>query len=629
MTTGRQRTYDVSALLVLALLFVAVVMISNTLFRGVQWDLTENKLYTISPGTRNILSSLNDQQNLYFFFSEESSRDVPAIRTYANRVREMLEEFAAASDGKINLRVIDPAPFSEEEDMANEFGLTPVPIGPNSESVYFGLAGTNMVDDASTIAFFHPDKEQFLEYDLAKLVYSLEHPERPVLGLLSSLPMQRDFDPMSQQIRQAWVVADQAEQLFQVRKLQTDLTRVDDDIDLLVIVHPKDLPETTLYAIDQFILGGGRALIFVDPVAESDTSGADPSDPFGAQMGSRSSNLGPLFSAWGVSYDPGKVIGDQQLALSVSMGGGRPSVRHLAFLGFRGDNMDAGDPVTAKLDLINAATAGYFSLQDNSALQMAPLLLSSDQAMPLTADRFQFLPDPAALQNGFQPSGERYVVAARLSGKFPSAFPDGAPGVADADPEGEPAPHLAQSEGETAVILVADTDLLTDRFWVQVQNFLGQRLANTFANNGDFVINAMDNLAGSGDLISIRGRAGYTRPFARVEQLRREAETRLQSKEQELEQQLQATEDNLVRLQSQRPDQDALLLTDEQSQEIKRFLDEKVRIRKELRQVRRDLDQDIEQLGGVLKFVNIALVPLLLTVGLLGWIGLSLRRKRH
>jgi ABC-type uncharacterized transport system involved in gliding motility auxiliary subunit len=330
-----------------------------------------------------------------------------------------------------------------------------------------------------------------------------------------------------------------------------------------------------------------------------------------------------------VSYDPGKVIGDQQLALSVSMGGGRPSVRHLAFLGFRGDNMDSGDPVTAKLDLINAATAGYFTLQDNSTLQMTPLLQSSDQAMPLTADRFQFLPDPAALQNGFQPSGERYVVAARLSGKFPSAFPDGAPAAAVAEPEGEPATHLAQSEGETAVILVADTDLLTDRFWVQVQNFLGQRLANTFANNGDFVINALDNLAGSSDLIGIRGRAGYTRPFARVEQLRREAETRLQSKEQELEQQLQATEDNLVRLQSQRPDQDALLLTDEQSQEIRRFLDEKVRIRKELRQVRRDLDQDIEHLGGVLKFVNIALVPLLLTVGLLGWIGLSLRRKRH
>jgi len=629
MTTRRQRTYDVSALLVLALLFVAVVMISNTLFRGLQWDLTENKLYTISQGTQNILSSLNDQQNLYFFFSEESSRDVPAIRTYANRVREMLEEFAAASNGKIRLRVIDPAPFSEEEDMANEFGLTPVPIGPNSESVYFGLAGTNMVDDASTIAFFHPDKEQFLEYDLAKLVYSLEHPERPVLGLISSLPMQRDFDPMSQQMRQAWVVADQAEQLFQIRTLQTDLTRVDDDIDLLVIVHPKALSETSLYAIDQFLMGGGHALVFVDPVAESDMSGADPADPFGAQAGNRASNLGPLFSAWGVRYNPGEVVGDQQLALSVSMGGGRPSVRHLAFLGFRSDNMDPADPVTAKLDLINAASAGYFSLSEDSALELTPLLQTSEQAMPLTADRFQFLPDPAALQNGFQPSGQRYIVAARLSGRFPSAFPDGAPATEGVDQQTGATPHLSQSQADSAVILVADTDLLTDRFWVQVQNFLGQRLANTFANNGDFVINALDNLAGSSDLISIRGRAGYTRPFARVEQLRREAEARLQSKEQELEQQLQATEDNLVRLQSQRPDQDALLLTDEQSQEIRRFLDEKVRIRKELRQVRRDLDQDIERLGGVLKFVNIALVPLLLTMGLLGWISLSMRRKRR
>jgi len=275
---------------------------------------------------------------------------------------------------------------------------------------------------------------------------------------------------------------------------------------------------------------------------------------------------------------------------------------------------------------VNAASVGYFTLDGVSGLEVTPLLQSSELAMPLTADRFQFLPDPSALQSGFSPTGERYVVAARLAGRFPGAYPEGPPG----QPGGEEAaaPHLAEASGEGAVIIVADTDLLTDRFWVQVQNFLGQRLANTFANNGDFVVNALDHLAGSPDLISIRGRAGYSRPFARVDQLRREAEARLQSKEQELEQQLQATEENLGRLQTQRPDKDALLLTDEQSREIQRFLDEKVRIRKELRQVRHELDQEIDRLGSVLKFVNIGLVPLLLTLGLFGWAWLGRQRRQ-
>ena len=236
----------------------------------------------MSQGTRNILGGLEEPINLYFFFSSDASRDIPAVRNYANRVRELLEEFSANSDGKIHLRVIDPVPFSEEEEMAAEFGLTPVPIGTSGENIYLGLAGTNMVDDASTIAFFHPDKENFLEYDLAKLVYSLDHPERPVIGVLSGLPMQRDFDPVTQQIRQAWVIADQAEQLFQLRTLPANLEQVDEDVDLLMLVHPRKLSEQTLYAIDQFVMRGGRALRSVDPL-HSRGGGHGPGKPDGSQ----------------------------------------------------------------------------------------------------------------------------------------------------------------------------------------------------------------------------------------------------------------------------------------------------------------------------------------------------------
>ena len=319
MAKGHKRTYDSWTLLVLALLFLAVVMAGNSLFRNIRWDLTENQLYTMSEGTRNILGQIEEPINLYFFFSEEASRDIPSVRNYANRVRELLEEFAANSHDKINLRVIDPLPFSEEEDMANEFGLTAVPIGAAGENIYLGLAGTNMVDDAATISFFHPDKENFLEYDLAKLVHALDHPERPVIGLLSTLPMQRDFDPISREMRQAWVIADQAEQLFEFRTLSPGFTEIASDIELLLLVHPRNLSEHAMYAIDQFVMRGGRMLIFVDPFAESDLSGVDPNNPMAPRSARPSSNLGPLFSAWGIRYNPGQVLADEELALSVTM----------------------------------------------------------------------------------------------------------------------------------------------------------------------------------------------------------------------------------------------------------------------------------------------------------------------
>ena len=623
MQTRRKKTYDAWALPLLALLFVTVIMTSNSLFRSIRWDLTENQLYTMSQGTRNILGGLEEPINLYFFFSSDASRDIPAVRNYANRVSELLEEFSTNAEGKIHLRVIDPVPFSEEEEMAAEFGLTPVPIGTSGENIYFGLAGTNMVDDASTIAFFHPDKENFLEYDLAKLVYSLDHPERPVIGVLSSLPMQRDFDPTTQQLRQAWVIADQAEQLFQLRTLSTRLDQVDEDIDLLLLVHPKNLPEQTLYAIDQFVMRGGRALIFVDPFAESEAPAMDQENLLAARVGSQSSNLGPLFSAWGIRFNPAQVIADEQLALSVTMGPGRPSVRHLAFLGFGPGQFNRNDIITAKLDLVNVATAGVFELETHSTLAMTPLLQTSSRAMPVTTDRFAYMPDPGALRNGFEPTGQIYTVAARLSGPLASAFPNGPPGT-----DTEAASHLKASTTDASIILVADTDLLTDRFWVQVQNFMDQRLATAFANNGDLLVNALDNLSGSSDLISIRGRAGYTRPFGRVEALRREAEASLQAKEQELEGQLKTTEDSLARLQSQRLDQNAVLLSDEQSVELHKFLDEKVRIQKELRQVRLELDREIDRLGSSLKFINIGLIPLALTLALILWIAIAGKRRR-
>jgi ABC-type uncharacterized transport system involved in gliding motility auxiliary subunit len=632
MTPARKKTYGTTALIALALIFVAVTIVSSMTFRGARLDLTENRLYTIAPGTKRILGSLEEPVNLYFFFSQSASRDVPAIRAYATRVRELLEEMAQRSGGNLHLSVIDPEPFSEEEDRASGFGLTAVPVGSSGESLYFGLAGTNATDGREVIPFFQPDKEEFLEYDVASLVHRLADPERPVVGLMSALPVDASFDPMSGQMREGWTAIAQMRELYEVRTVATDAASIDSDVDLLMIIHPKDLGAQTLYAIDQFVMRGGKLLAFVDPLSEQDTGGE-----MGGMGAPRSSDLGPLLAAWGVEYDAGKVLGDLGNALSVSMRAGQPPSRHLAVIGLNRDDLAGKDVVTAGLDSINVMTAGAFAAASKSAAQdggdaaagesddsidFEPLLESSDQAALLPAERLSFLRDPQSLLDGFEPTGERYAIAARLHGVLTSAFPDGPPPAApdrdadDASKADSPsaADHLAATKEPANLILVADSDMLADPLWVRTQNVFGQRFAVAWANNGDFLANALDNLAGSSDLISVRGRQSFFRPFDRVEALRRAADERLRAKEQELDAQLQDTERKLTELEASRGDDASLLLTPEQQTEIERFQQERIRVRKELRDVRRSLDVDIERLGTWLKAVNIALVPALIAL---------------
>ena len=619
MTTRAKQSLGGAALAVLAVLFVALVVLSNTLFKGARLDLTENRLYTISEGTANILGGLDEPINLYYFFSRRATEGVPYIRTYAARVQEMLEEFAERSGGRLNLRIIDPVPFSEEEDQAAGFGLEAISAG-DGDPVYFGLAGTNAVDGVETIPFFQPDRESFLEYDLARLVWALANPERPVVGVISGLPVTRGFDPQLGRMREAWVFMGQVEQLFDVQNLGAEPATIPADVDLLLVVHPKSLGEASLYAIDQFVMRGGKLLAFVDPLADMDMP--DPmAGAAGALMESRSSDLNRLFEAWGFRSDPGSVVGDLAGALMVNTGTGAP-VRHLAMIGVRRSGIAPGEVVTADLEAINFGTAGRITAVGEGPGRITPLVESSEESMLFASSRLQVLPDPSILLDEFAPTGERYVLAARVDGVLPSAFPGGPPEGAEA---GE---HRAGSDGEASLVVVADTDVLADRLWVQVRSLFGQRLASAFADNGALVTNALDNLTGSRDLISVRSRGSFARPFDRVEDLRREAETRYRAQEQRLEAELDETERNLAELQTAREDQDVLLLTPEQEAEILRFQEEKLRIRKALRDVRRELDASIESLGTTLKVVNIGLVPGLVALAAL-FAGLWGGRRRR
>jgi ABC-type uncharacterized transport system involved in gliding motility auxiliary subunit len=612
------------ALLALAVLFVAITVLSTVALRGARLDLTQSKLYTIAPGTERILGSLEEPVNLYFFFSETASKSVPAVRAYAQRVRELLEELAQRSNGEIKLSVVDPQPFSEDEDRATGFGLTAVPVGANGEQLYFGLGGTNSTDGRETIGFFQPDKEEFLEYDVASLIYRLGHPKKPIVGLLSSLPVDASFDPMSGQMREGWASVQQMRELFDVRTVAPDAAAIDNDVSVLMVVHPKNLTPRTLYAIDQFVMRGGKLIAFVDPVAEMDQGEGGPMGGFGADRGS---DLGPLLGAWGIDYDRQKVVGDAAHAMTVSMRAGDPAVPHLAVLALRQDSMARDDVVTGGLQVVNVMSAGALAPRKGSEAAFEPLLRSSDQSALLGAERFMMLTDPGTLLEGFKPTGETYTIAARVHGALKSAFPKGAPVGPAADAAAAGAAPVAASKGEADVIVVADTDVLSDMLWIRRESVFGQGFAVAWANNGDLLANALDNLAGSSDLISIRGRQSYFRPFTRVDDLRRRADERLRSKEQELDAELKETERKLTELETARNDSGSgLVLTPEQQAELERFQAQRLKIRKDLREVRRGLDVEIDRLGTTLKAINIALVPALLAIGAL--VIAIVRRRR-
>ena len=633
MSTASQRNISTSSLLLLALAFIAAIIISNQLFGGWRIDLTDNRLYTLSDGTEQILENLEEPINLYFYYSDKATENAPTIRSYANRVREMLDEFRLAANGNIDLYVIDPLPFSEDEDRAAQFGLQGVGLAGSPDAIYMGLAGTDSIDNEEIIPFFQPDKEQFLEYDIAKLVSTLANPERKVIGLISGAPMSGNFDPQTQQMIPAWVIYEQVQQLFEVRNLGTDIDAVDDDVSMLWIVQPKSLSNAMLYAIDQFVLKGGTAMIFVDPLAESDPAAPIQGMPPGMPPQGQNSDLPALFSAWGLQFSPNDVVADAQLALPVSAGpAGRP-MRHPGLLGITEAQLNSDDVITADLNTINVGLAGHLSIAEGSAATMEPLISSSTASGIVASSRFSFLQDPSSLLNGFIPSGETYVIAARVSGSLPSAFPDGPPAT-DVSPEddsesAEPdtAGHLSQSTDSVNMIVVADVDILSDRLWVQQQDFFGQRIANAFASNGAFVVNALESLLGSAELIAVRSRATYSRPFTKVEELRVEAEAEYRETEQRLQSELAETERRLGELQSSREDTGNILMSPEQQTEVDRFIDQRAAIRKDLRAVQRNLDKNIEQLGTRLKIINTALVPALLTVFVLFAVWRRSRRE--
>ncbi|HEY7887708.1 MAG TPA: Gldg family protein [Steroidobacteraceae bacterium] len=616
----KRSTLGWGAVAALALTFIGLTIVFNYSLAGWQLDLTQNRLYTVSPGTDRILQGIKEPIDLYFFYSANTAQSIPQIRPYGQRVHDFLAELAQRSDGMIHLHVIDPQPYSVDEDRATALGVTGTAINDAGTKFFFGLAGTNSTNGRQAIPFFDPNKQRFLEYDVTKLIYQLAHPAKPVVAWLSTLPMTGGFDPQTGQMRQPWVIYSQAQQLFDVRPLQPTATSIGPDVRVLVLVDPKNLSPATQFAIDQYALRGGHILAFVDPVAESDQSGGNPMQSMGAD---RASHLEKLLSAWDVDFNPGEVVADRGHALTVAAREGQPPVEHLGILGLDGSSLSQNDVITSGLSNINVATAGFLTPAKGATTRFEPLIQSSTDAEPMAAQRFATLLDPSTLLNGFRPTGQRYTVAARITGMVKTAFPDGPPhGVTL--PAGQR--DLQTSVKPLHLVVFADTDLLSDYLWVHEEQLFGQNITQAWASNGDLVLNALDNLAGSSDLISVRGRAGFTRPFVRVDALRRAADGRFHAQEQQLQQELQQTEQQLTLLQSKRNDKSALILTPAQEQEITHFEAEKLDIRKQLRAVQAGLVSDIDKLGTELKCVDIIVMPALFALAALLIAGLRRRR---
>jgi len=635
-----RRIYALGAIALAAVIFVALNIAADATFTTSKLDLTQNKLYTLSPGTVHTLDQLVEPITLKFYYSKKVASQYAQINAYAGRVRDLLGEYVAQAHGKIILQEIDAEPFTSAEDEASAAGLSGAPTD-TGDFVYFGLVGSNTIDGRQTIPFFAQEREPYLEYDLTSLIYRLATPKKPVIGIVSSLPLESGAGGIAAMLQgqaQPFMIYEELRQSYTTKMIGPNFDRIPADVTLLVLAHPPPLPPKQLYAIDQYVLGGGHALVFLDPMSEL----AQASQGGGQGMAPSSSDMKQLLRVWGVDYDSSKVVLDRQLAQAVQTSSDprNPVARYPLWLHFDSADFDPTDQVTANLQSLNLASVGALSPLKGATTFFTPLVRSSDEASLMDAIQAKLDPKPQDLMVQVEPTGKRYTIAARISGPVKTAFPAGPPTLTTAsDPAGKPAqpknaPAQIKASAEPInVIIMADSDIFDDRFWVHTESLYGHRLASPFADNGAFVLNAVENLTGSNDLISLRTRATSNRPFVVVQKLQSQAQARFQQEADALKQRLSDTESRLHALEqgggaaASAPSGTAL--SAEQQHEITRFRREVASTRTELRDVQHSLRKDIDRLGAVLAFINIALVPILVAAFAIVLAFLRRRRRAH
>jgi ABC-type uncharacterized transport system involved in gliding motility auxiliary subunit len=614
-----------------AAILVGINVLAETRLADVKLDLTQQKLYTLSDGTRKIVSELKEPITLRLYYAHALGSRIPVYGAYADRVSEMLREYQTISGGKLKLEFYDPEPFSDTEDRALAYGLQGVPIDQSGEQVYFGLAASNLLDDERTIAFFQPEREPFLEYDLTRLIYELSNPKRPVVGVMSSLPL--DGDPRLMMMTRGqggagapWVSMLQLRQTYTIRTIQPDAQVIDPNVQVLLVAHAQNLSDNALYAIDQFVMRGGRLMVMVDPQSEAQAAAPNPT---GEPPANTSSNLKKLFDAWGINYDPSVIVGDLTGAWRVRANPGDrvQAVDYVAWFNIR-DGISHDDPATADLSQVTVASSGFISQKSGATTTFTPLLSSSPKSGVIPVEKVRNFPDPAKILAEFKPEGGPRVIAARIHGTLKSAF-TGPPDLPkDAKrPDNFPA-YKAQTDGPANLVVVADSDILADRYWVRVQDFFGEQNPTPFSDNGPFVANLVGTLSGGDALIGLRSRGTSLRPFDLVDNMQRDAEARFRQTEQQLQTHLADTQKKLAELRTGRGGTGAnAVITEQQRAAIDDLRRDITETRGKLRNVQLELRRDISRLQTELRLFDIAMVPAVLAV-LAIVLGLVRRQRR-
>lgn len=614
------------------LLLVGLVLV-NYLASSIpaRLDLTAESIYSLSPGTRAMLAKVEEPVTLELYFSKDASGLPIAYKNYATRVQEMLRQYVRAGRGKLTLNVITPRPDSPEEERATAAGLTPQVAQTGGEQFFFGLVVTQ-ADQQKTIPAFTPQREQFLEYDLSKLVYSVQQLDKRKLGLLTSLPLQGapQMPMMPRRGAEPQFVVEEWQQSFEIVTVEPTATELPANLDALAIVHPENVSPKLQFAIDQFLLGGKPVFLCVDPSSQYFKRQGGQQAMFGGPQPNVSSNLPTLLGAWGLTYEAQQVVGDLENATQVQTQGGGIA-RYPIWLNLRRENFNSQSLPTAQLGSMLFIEPGSIAPKPGSTLTFLPLVETSAQAGDVPAMSLQFA-QPDEVSRQITPSGKK-TIAALVTGKFKTAFPNGAP---DDEPKpgekkAEPAPvaaaktpAFAESKTTSTLLIVADTDWLFDDYSVRKFNFFGQTAAEPFNDNLAFAANSVDFLGGSRDLVSIRGKGNSLRPFTVVRRMEVNAQKQYQQKLTELEARLATVQSKLTELQGKKTEGNRLVASPEVTRAIEDFQKQSATIRGERREIRRALREDIDALENRLLVINLVTSPLLLAA-----FGLWLYRARR
>jgi ABC-type uncharacterized transport system involved in gliding motility auxiliary subunit len=605
-------------------LFLAINLIASLGLGSARVDLTENKIYTVSQSTRDVLGSLQEPVTLRLYLSSGMIGEAPTLRVYSDRVRQLLRSYEQLAGGKLKVEQIDPVPFSSSEDEAIGYSLAGFNLSRAGEQGYFGVVGTNSVDGVETIPALTPARESYLEYDLTRLIARLAHPAVPKVGIIDGLGLMGD--PATQR-RPASVISRIAKD-YELVPVYPDSTVIPDGVSAVIAIHPFNLTPSALYAIDQFAIRGGGVLAFLDAIAEHDV----PSQTTPTMPQNPDSNLEPLMAAWGVKMDSKQVAGDLSMAIKIRGRAGSQVVvaDYPPWMILDRDNLNPDDPVTSQLNLMRIATAGSIVKLASGATSFTPLIQTTQNSMLFPQAEVLRRDAPTALTANYAPSGVVQVLAVRLTGEVDTAFPDGAPPAPPPNDAGEtpppPPPLVRHSQKPLNVIIVGDTDLLSNDLNISDS---GQQTTQ----NSDFVINALDSLTGGGQLIALRGQGISFRPFTRVDQIEAAANDKYRATEDRLQTELKDTQDKLTALLAQNAGGDgaagapALQETSpEQEEAIAQFNQRLVEVRQQLRDVRGALRGEIDALGDSLRLINIAAVPI--AIVLVGIIIFAWRRQR-